>query len=173
MTAVCPCCGQPVDPSRLIVDLNTNQATRNGVTARLSPRMSEILIVLNATWPGTVRHDRLLQRIYGADCGPEDTITIRVHMSKIRQLVRPLGVGIEARWGTGYRLVFDVKADPSRKRGDNRHWAPDEIKKLEHLVYVSGLSVVDASRQLGRSPGATTHKVRQIGRTRETGLAVA
>lgn len=154
MSAVshCPCCGHEIDANRLLVDLHTNTATRNGITVHLSPRLSEILVILHSAWPGTVEHGTLLNRLYGADGGPEETATIKVHISQLRKAVHSLGVAIVPVWRVGYRLEVDAAAQAGpRRRGASPRWEPDEVRRLDRMIYRDGLSTAEAAARLGRS----------------------
>jgi DNA-binding winged helix-turn-helix (wHTH) protein len=161
-TPVCPCCGAPVDPSRLMVDLSTNRATRNGATVNLTPRMVELLAVLNEAYPNAATHERLMLRMFGADGGPDCTDTLKVHVSKLRKYLAPLGLAIEPLWGQGYQLVIAGQAREPTHRGTNQRWGREELKTLEHMVFVAKIDPVQAAIKLGRSPYGTIHQVRKI-----------
>jgi DNA-binding response OmpR family regulator len=102
----CPCCGQPIDRDRLIVDLNTNVVVYGGKQVLIGkPQVAALLHGLAEAWPKTVSHSDLGYAIWGL-CGPERMReSIAVHVSLARKVINPLGLSIEPIEGRGYRLV--------------------------------------------------------------------
>lgn len=104
---ICPCCAQAVSAGGLYVSHDTNKASRWGVEVRLGPQDAEILSMLNAGRPGTIRAEKIMAGLYGRGDWPENPRNVlRVKISRIRRMVGPLGVGIEGHYDRGYRLTL-------------------------------------------------------------------
>jgi DNA-binding winged helix-turn-helix (wHTH) protein len=169
---ICPCCGGPVAPTRLLVDISANRASRNGVTVTLSPRNTEILHLLDKAFPEPAPHGRLMLSLFGRSGGPESTDTLKVHISKLRRVIVPLGLAVISVWGAGYLLVIDnpeVSAKSIHRK--NPRWTDRELKALRRYVIDDKLSVVEAAKRLRRSPGGTAHKIAHLALTSLTGGA--
>lgn len=104
----CPCCGQSVDTDDLLVSLETNRASRGGLTTKhMSPQQAEILWALRQRHPETVSYDAAMGVMYGR--GQEiraemPNRVMRVNVSRLRRIIAPLNVGIINRYGDGYAL---------------------------------------------------------------------
>lgn len=97
----CPVCGAKTKSSGLVVDLNSNTAYANGLSVRLTPRCAELLSLLADGFPAYVDKETLMRRMYGMSGGPETDKNIHVFVSKLRPLMRKIGVGIGSRYHSG------------------------------------------------------------------------
>lgn len=101
----CPCCGGEMYSKRLVyVDLRTNRAHVGGKEVRLPPMQAEVLHVLATAWPQPVHYDTIMARVQGSHDGASEG-SLKVHISKVREAIRPLGASIECLWKWGYRLI--------------------------------------------------------------------
>ncbi len=161
-----------MSPTRLLVDMTANRASRNGITVYLPPRSTEILHLLHSAYPEPIGHARLMIRLFGHDGGPESTDTLKVHISKLRRVILPLGLAITPIWGTGYLLVVDDPTATARTvHRKNPRWTKRELNALRRYVFDERLSVVEAATRLRRSPGAAAHKIAQLALSTVTGAA--
>jgi len=88
----------------LTLDLDTLEATRRGITLKLSRTLFDILRVLMREAPKVVTRDAIEQELWGDDLPDSDTL--RSHLYNLRQVVdkpfdEPL---IETLPGRGYRI---------------------------------------------------------------------
>jgi len=111
MTALCPLCSHPIAPLALLVCLESSAATRFGQMVQLTPHQAAILDMLARRSPRATSIELIAMKLWGAEDGPEhEHNTIRVHVSRLRRKLAPLGVSISNRYVAGYRLVFDEVA---------------------------------------------------------------
>jgi hypothetical protein len=111
MSAACPCCGQPVEESRLLVDLDMNNVSRFGITLHLPPQLAEVIYVLNEKYPKGVRVAEIIGQIYGARDEPEFAArAVFVRVSQLRRSLAQLGVRIDYAPKGAYRLHFESEA---------------------------------------------------------------
>jgi DNA-binding response OmpR family regulator len=105
MTTCCPTCGQ-VMPQRpeLVVDLDTNTASRDGMVVRLSRTEAELARCLVDAKRRTLSREQLLSKLYGYSEEPTYP-TIDQFILKIRRKLKPLGVAIVNHWGRGWSLT--------------------------------------------------------------------
>lgn len=105
----CPCCGQPMPLSTdLVVNLDYNTASRNGLMVGMEPQMAILLHELWRKWPTFVSHERIEKALYGWT-QPEAAdvkLVVRVQVCKLRKKMERLGVRVEPVYGHGYRLVL-------------------------------------------------------------------
>lgn len=102
----CPCCGQSVPTDSLLVSLDTNTASRNGVTISLTPSETEILFALARRFPSPASRDALLLARFGRVDAPGSNI-IDAMLSHMRKAVGALGVRIVNVPYRGWRLVYE------------------------------------------------------------------
>ena len=103
----CPCCGQPLPTSTdLVVNLDYNTASRNGLMFGMEPQSAVLLKELANKWPTAVTHERMESATYGwtEPTTDEPKKVVRVRISRLRHQLRPLGLGIVSVYGIGYRL---------------------------------------------------------------------
>lgn len=103
--ALCPCCRQPVAPSQLLVDLDTNTVACGGHTARVRRKYCEMIWALREGAPGAVSHERLISRVWGLTEPPDARMMLRHYACRVRKVLRPLGFGVLSVPTFGYRLV--------------------------------------------------------------------
>lgn len=101
----CPCCHQPVAID-LLVSLDANAMARNGIIVRLQPQSAVVLDLLKRRYPAAVPQDTILEAMNGwresESVDPHKVLKVRISM--IRRLLKPLNVGIEYEVDRGYRL---------------------------------------------------------------------
>ena len=109
MNATCPCCGHPVGSDRLLVDLNSNRASRRGSMAQLARQEAEAAFILADRSPRLVPWGDLADGIYGPSHDRDlSTSTFYALISSLRHKLKPLGVSIENTMGQGWRIVLDA-----------------------------------------------------------------
>jgi DNA-binding response OmpR family regulator len=102
----CPCCGAEIGfAPDLIVSLDYNTASRNGVMIGMEPQSAVLVHELTRQWPGNVPFERLERVMYGwTDHSGDFRSVLKVRISRLRRDLKPLGVGIANYYGVGYRL---------------------------------------------------------------------
>lgn len=104
--SLCPCCRQELpDRPAISVSLDSNHAVARGHFIELEPDMACVLDALAKAWPNSVAHDRLIFAVWGCTSPLYAINTLRVHITRLRKAVTPLGYNIVVVWGEGYRLV--------------------------------------------------------------------
>lgn len=103
----CPCCGQPVTTTGLLVDLNSNTAARLGTTVKLTRQEAEAAYILARRFPRVVPWDEFGDELYG----PSHDRDLRARcfyplLSVLRRKLAPLGTNIENTHAIGWRLVL-------------------------------------------------------------------
>lgn len=104
----CPCCGQSVDHiDRLLVDIGGDWIQYRGqrIDCR-PPQVTETLFALNDRWPRMATHGDIADALWGHHADEHDRSSIAVYASMARKALKPLGIGVDAAHGRGYRLVF-------------------------------------------------------------------
>lgn len=162
MTALCPACGAEVAPSRLLVDLNNNTATRLGVTVKLTPRHAEILSILQSAYPRRVHRDRVLARVYGAAKNSaqarEALVSNIVHL---RLRLAQIGVAIPDARAGGYCLTVHDAPITYIRRAVPVRWSAADVETLKALWFTSRVSAI--AEQLKRSNWSVRVKARTLG----------
>lgn len=94
----CPCCGQPVDTSRLYVDLNTNLAAIDRRLIRLAGQEAIVLRKLVDAWPSSVPYSQIVAEVWTRpDQQPEAPKSALSNVIwRLRRRVRRYGVEIIA-----------------------------------------------------------------------------
>lgn len=100
----CPCCGQPLPPREIAVDLNSNTLMVGEQHLKIKTRIAEVLSVIIDAWPEIVTRERLSTKVWGLYEIPSEK-AVEVHISNARKLLRPLGWTVKNQYGVGYRLV--------------------------------------------------------------------
>lgn len=122
MKNCCPTCGQSVPTNGMLVDLDLNRVSHNGKVAKLVPSECELLVTLLRGAPGLVSNERAAVALWGAFSAERSNNVIKVHISRLRQKLTPLGIQIETHWGRGYSLrgdeemLRDAKRQATRRR---------------------------------------------------------
>lgn len=108
MTAVCPCCRQPVPRNDVLIDYSSNAVTYNGQTFHASNHHVDLFGFLLARMPRAATHDEIIAAVWGdADPLTADK-SIQVLICGLRKkLVPAFGLRIETIYRRGYRLVKD------------------------------------------------------------------
>lgn len=108
MADICPCCKRPLDKldSGLVVSLDCNTVSRNGAGARLPPRLAVILHALYQRYPKSVHYDYLHFALSGQKEPKSKNLVnvMKVRVSNLRRMIKPLGIAIKNDYGVGYRL---------------------------------------------------------------------
>jgi DNA-binding response OmpR family regulator len=103
--AKCPCCGQPVDPDTLYVDLAGNRVMRGGTVVPVLARVADFIHVLYPVMPATVDRQRLIVKLWGASSDMGSGKSLELCASKARRALAPFGYTIKCTYGIGYRMV--------------------------------------------------------------------
>ena len=91
------------EPQAIHTCLNTNTATRGGVTVQLSPNQTAVVHMLARYYPQIVTIDALRTALWGPYQVRSEN-TVRVMMPALRKRLEPLNVKIHNRHGVGYKL---------------------------------------------------------------------
>lgn len=92
----------------LTVDLATNDVTNGTETLRATPAVAELIACLVEVAPRPASLERLISRLSGWR-EPIDATTARVHVSRARKVLQPLGYRIENIYAKGW-LVKEENA---------------------------------------------------------------
>lgn len=118
----CPTCGSPLRSENIRVDLARNFAVCSNGVVTLEPRLAEVLSVLADSYPNHVSMLDLAFALFGHSEHSSDAwALIRVHVSKLRKKLEPLGWTIPRthRWDRGYCLQkMETGADQRAMEGD-------------------------------------------------------
>jgi len=94
MTGKCPCCGQPLIPSKkLVVSLDDNCILFNGYSCSLTCIETSIMYVLNQGGMEWVDAGRIFLGVYGGGDQPGNNC-LSAHMSHIRRKLEAAGMDI-------------------------------------------------------------------------------
>lgn len=89
------------------VDIATQTITWDGKTIRLPATLVLIVGQLVHDYPEPVSGERLKQMLWGAAVQPPKCDgTLKVHMSHLRAVLRPMMLGVRNIYGFGYQFVF-------------------------------------------------------------------
>lgn len=107
MTPLCPTCGNDIPLTELRVDLNTNIATGNGRSVKLTRQQAEILHMLIAAAPRAVSGAALITGLYGRINEPPlgAKSGVKSQISKLRASLSELGATINTTHGVGYIIA--------------------------------------------------------------------
>lgn len=101
----CPTCGATVERSAPIVDLNQNEISWRGGTARLSPKRAEFAAALVQDFGRFVSVNTIIARVYGPTGEPKWASTAATkEVSRMRLALQSIGLKTEARPGVGIRM---------------------------------------------------------------------
>lgn len=103
---ICACCGSTVKVVKPLIDLNANTIAWGDKSVKTTPMCVEVVHALGAAYPNAIAHDRLMFALWGSNGEQGSAETLKVHITKTRQAIAPLGLRIENVWGQGYRLVI-------------------------------------------------------------------
>lgn len=116
-THVCPLCGHPVDglPSIKVVP-DRRGALIGGEFYHLPNQAMKILEILVNGHGRTLSNDFIIASLWNEADEPEYAYDIvKVHISRLRRILRPAGIRIVTEWGFGYRLAMADEANPRPK----------------------------------------------------------
>jgi len=109
----CPCCRQALPQSpELIVD-ESGILVRNGRFAALTRHEFALFETLQNAGHRILSREALLRSIYGLQIEEPEIKIIDVFVCKLRKKLKPLGVEIQAVWGSGYRLLPVAGGNPA------------------------------------------------------------
>lgn len=100
----CPCCGQPVAGTDILIEGRTVTYHKSST---LSPLQMTFFRVLHDAWPRTLSKAHLIDTIYSGTNSEPEIKTFDVHLSHLRAALRGTGLDIETIWGVGLRLVLN------------------------------------------------------------------
>lgn len=86
------------------IDLLEGTLHFRGRSVYLSRRLAKLAHILVSHMPETVAHDTVTLRMWG-DKEIDVDGNLKVAVSHLRPILRPLGLNIINNWGRGYRLV--------------------------------------------------------------------
>ena len=106
----CPCCGAPLSPSRLVVDLDCNVIIYRDQRWRVTAQIAEFVYVLAKSWPKVVSIASMTQAIWGQHDPPASwPRTLWVYAWRVRRILADSGGSIVYTHGRGFRLVLSTQ----------------------------------------------------------------
>lgn len=99
----CPTCGAPYTADRPRVDLDRNLFISASGWVKLRRTEAEIAAIIAQAYPGIARHDAIVLGVYGAGDIPL-TENIKVHVSRMRDALQPIGWTVKVVRTRGYRF---------------------------------------------------------------------
>lgn len=90
--------------SKVEVDLYEGEVHFQGRSVRLSRRLAKLTHILVSQMPNTVAHETVTARMWG-DKEIDVDGNLKVAISHLRPILRPLGLDVVNNWGRGYRLA--------------------------------------------------------------------
>ena len=95
MVALCACCGQPLPPEGLSVDLETNTLIVGTTRIGLAPGLAVFLAALAGEAGKPLHVERLATKLWGFDNTPESyRAVLHVYTTRARKILGPLGYEI-------------------------------------------------------------------------------
>jgi DNA-binding response OmpR family regulator len=104
--AYCPCCGSHVSSAEVVFDREQGVVALNGKFARLTSQQSRIATVLLRKWPQAASTDSIIYAMYDGDEPQEAPTIVCIQISKMRDLLTPLGLTIRNDREYGYKLTI-------------------------------------------------------------------
>lgn len=89
----------------IYVSPHTGILSRHGNAVKLTPTQERMFRLLHDYYPGVISHDRLLGQMNIRN-GSGSSRLLHVHITKLREMLAPLEIGVRNEWGRGYRLVY-------------------------------------------------------------------
>jgi DNA-binding response OmpR family regulator len=111
--------GEPIEVEELRIDPLSVQAYVDGVSVELTPTEFRLLYTLALDQGRVLTRDELLQKIWGRRLTRRDR-TVDVFVRKLREKIdakTPRHVFVHTRYGVGYKLEAQPKADVSPQLG--------------------------------------------------------
>lgn len=107
MTALCPCCNQPLPPPAIRVDLATNTISYGDKRALLTPKQAEVAHCIAKAYPGTATRDKILYEVYAGE-EPEHaykTLDVFIHNIRNKLIAAELPIILHTVYGRGYQFL--------------------------------------------------------------------
>jgi len=112
MTALCPCCGSPIDrPFLASIDTGTIATALGAVKVPFAE--FDVFASISAAYPGAKRHDQIGVEAWGEGYFDKDPNHLKVLVSNLRRRLRPIGIEILTAHKRAFRLVVNA---PSERR---------------------------------------------------------
>jgi hypothetical protein len=101
----CPTCGGVVKLHRVLVDLNHNLISYQGLQWSVPPRLAEFVFCLMGAYPDALPDREMKLKIWGRDnLKHVSDLTLLAHSA--RMMFRPFGSDVQRDRLAGYRLVL-------------------------------------------------------------------
>jgi DNA-binding response OmpR family regulator len=115
-TQKCPCCGQAVDNTGIMLDLTTGELSTPYGSTRLSDTQRAILHATLKARPNIAPYDRIYHAIWGHSSDMPDGYhnALRVHIMRMRRVIRPLGLELKCYYKNGLRLTLKEPTNVDR-----------------------------------------------------------
>jgi DNA-binding response OmpR family regulator len=96
-SAICQCCGQPLPPDGLMVDLDSTQVRYGAITQRVPPQMALFLAALLENRGKPLHVERIAQRLWDYDETPDTYRNLlHVYACRARKFLEPLGFTVHS-----------------------------------------------------------------------------
>lgn len=101
----CPCCNRPlITDGDISLDTAAQLVSRDGRSAKLSKQQFEILEFILRKKGGVADFRQLYDWLYQLSHEEVGPVGVRVQICRMRKTLKPLGIGIETVWGSGYSI---------------------------------------------------------------------
>lgn len=107
MKTICPCCKSEIDTTSQwpLVDLNSNGMAWKGAITHVPAITAELMTALIAAHPRYASIDHLISQVWGeADAKIDAVANLRVQISILRRILKPLGFSVDVIYDKGWRL---------------------------------------------------------------------
>lgn len=94
-------------PERIHICLESNTATRLGITARLNPGLAAFAYILARQYPGAASIETIATALWGPQSTNRSIGTIRTMKNSLNKRLMPLSAEVENQYGYGYRLKLN------------------------------------------------------------------
>lgn len=101
----CPCCGQPVQISALLISVDDQQLAYGGKTILLTPNETKFLTVLKKKMPKHASHSTVFFALWGSRPPQTANASLSMMLSALRRKLEPLGLRVLTLYGRGYQLA--------------------------------------------------------------------
>lgn len=102
----CPCCGAPVDPLAVLVDMASGVVTLGGRATHLTPTEVAMFDLLVKGYPAVTTRERIYDDLYSnrPECDWPEVKTIDILICKLRRKLSAIDLEINTIWGRGWVL---------------------------------------------------------------------
>lgn len=102
----CPCCGAPVDPLAVLVDMASGVVTLGGRTTHLTPAEVAIFDLLVKGYPTVTTRERIYDDLYTSrpECDWPEVKFVDVLICKLRRKLSAIDLEIITIWSRGWVL---------------------------------------------------------------------